>query len=534
MNNNEPISAAEQLKQHFAARVLHQARQVIDLWQTLTHSDWSTELHERFSLNVEKLLRSAQRFNAEQHKLIAIDLLNTFTLVRPGDVPNSEQLKQLHSIILKLSRTSLRHSDSHSEKLPAISRKPVYVAVESIDSSAVLVRQMQYFRLYPETAHHPAELQALLRLRHPAVLVIDIDFGGPAQGIHLVKELQENRETNLPVVFTYRQEHPNLEQQLNLMRIGSVCIFQETDVHGVISTLERLLDNTPEPAFKVLVVDDSRAQSLFTSNALNKAGMLTEIVNDPLQVFTALNSFAPDLVLMDMYMPNCTGVELARVIRQQQRYLNLPIIYLSGEEDRERQLAAMAEAGDDFLTKPVEPRHLLSTVSNRIRRARQLHTLIARDSLTGLLNHTHILGELQHAMNQHTDVCFIMVDIDHFKQVNDTYGHPVGDDVIRNLALFLRQHLRSTDPIGRYGGEEFAVILTDVSEEQAVRIMNNIRTSFAQLLHNQDNLTVTFSCGVAQWQSESLSELVALADQALYYSKHNGRNQVTGASTIKT
>jgi len=232
--------------------------------------------------------------------------------------------------------------------------------------------------------------------------------------------------------------------------------------------------------------------------------------------------------LMDMYMPGCNGMELAKVIRQQREYINLPIIYLSGEEDRERQLAAMAEGGDDFLTKPVDPGHLLTTLRNRVSRARQLQNLIACDSLTGLLNHTHLLGALQDAMRTNSDVpiSFVMVDIDHFKQVNDRHGHPVGDLVIRNLSLFLRQSLRKSDPIGRYGGEEFAIILLDATAQQARQIMDDIRLNFANLIHDGQSLKVTFSCGVAEWSGQSISELVAASDQALYCAKRNGRNQV--------
>lgn len=535
MPNTETLSAADKLKRHFSSRVLHQSQQVVVLWQQLPESDWSAERFTDFILQVEKLLRFAQRFGAEKHKTMAHQLLSTLSALTPGSVPDSTQLQIINDAIITLSETALRRNDNKLEALPIKNKTAVYIALDDTEKAALLTKQMHYFRITASSFSSPDELSSGLLLRHPSVLIIDTDFGGTENGLRTVDELQRSRNTMLPVIFTHSESRPNLEQQLKMLRGGSLGLFKSSDIHTIISETDKALDTTPEAPFKILVVDDSKSQARYTENLLNKAGILCEAINEPLQVLDALKRFDPDLVLMDMYMPHCTGVELAQVIRQQTEYINLPIIYLSGEEDKKLQLAAMTMAGDDFLTKPVEENHLLTTVRNRISRARQLYNLIARDSLTGLLNHTHTLGALQNAMNRHPDssICFVMIDIDHFKRVNDSYGHPAGDSVIRNLALFLRQHLRKTDPIGRYGGEEFAAILLDATEEQASIVMDDIRANFAQLIHTDDGLTVTFSCGVAQWQGESASELVSLADQALYQSKHEGRNKVTAASSLR-
>jgi diguanylate cyclase (GGDEF)-like protein len=133
-------------------------------------------------------------------------------------------------------------------------------------------------------------------------------------------------------------------------------------------------------------------------------------------------------------------------------------------------------------------------------------------------------------------VSFAMIDIDRFKLVNDTYGHGMGDRVIHALALYLRQRFRVTDTIGRYGGEEFAVILPDTDEATAWNLLNEVRDSFAKLVHRHKDtdITVTFSCGVAGSQpGEEFSELAQRADTALYAAKRNGRNQVCMASGVE-
>lgn len=533
MTTSDTISTAERLKLHFSSRVTNQVRQTLDLWRLLPDRQWAKELVEEFTSNVEKLLRFAQRFEAERHEKLARDILSILAQIAPNSPPDSQQLERLTTLILSLNKTALRHTDNDQEHVLVPVKRPVYLVMSDESIAKATADQMQYFGLRPEVLCQEEDFIKALELRHPAALVLDINFTGPLAGIAWAKRIQESRETPLPILFTYPGQQPDLRERLDMLRQGSIGIYNENDAHALIGHIEAILDTTPEAPYKILIIDDSRAQSMHTANVLNKAGMLTLSVNDPLEVLNTIPMFSPDLILMDMYMPNCNGMELAKVIRQQREYINLPIIYLSGEEDRERQLAAMSEGGDDFLTKPVEPTHLLATLRNRVTRARQLHNLIARDSLTGLLNHTHILGALQEQMRRiDVPVTFVMVDIDHFKQVNDTYGHPIGDRVIRNLSLFLRQRLRKSDPIGRYGGEEFAVILPDATEKQAIKVMDDIRQNFANLIHDGDALKATFSCGLAEWRGESLSELVAIADQALYKAKHQGRNQVVGASQL--
>lgn len=179
--------------------------------------------------------------------------------------------------------------------------------------------------------------------------------------------------------------------------------------------------------------------------------------------------FQPDLILMDMYMPECSDSELVSVIRQDANYVDTPILFLSGEENKAVQLGAMTQHDDDFLTKPMDPKHLISTIKNRGDQAKVLKDLIIRNNLTHLYNHTHILDKLnQHMMATKKiklPLCFAMIDIDLFKAINDKYGHPTRDKVICALSLFLNQRLRQSGDIGHYGGEEFTVILTNTNKE---------------------------------------------------------------------
>ena len=214
-------------------------------------------------------------------------------------------------------------------------------------------------------------------------------------------------------------------------------------------------------------------------------------------------------------------------------YVSVPIVFLSSESDHKKQMRAMTLGGDDFLSKPIQPWHLVSAVTSRAKRGRMIRTLSETDSLTGLLNHTkskeRLQAELSRAKRNHEPLSFAMLDIDNFKSVNDTYGHPVGDRVIKSIAIMLKQCLRKYDVIGRYGGEEFVVILPNTDMTTAKKIMDNLRVSFNQIDHhsNQDVFHCSFSCGIASFPE--LSDATTLnnqADKAMYRAKEGGRNRV--------
>jgi diguanylate cyclase (GGDEF)-like protein len=203
-------------------------------------------------------------------------------------------------------------------------------------------------------------------------------------------------------------------------------------------------------------------------------------------------------------------------------YVSIPIVFLSSETCVKRQLVAMRMGGDDFLTKPIQPDHLVSSVAIRAERMRVIRTFMERDSLTGLYNRSmseeHLELAVMRAHRSGRSLAFAMLDIDGFKKINDTYGHPTGDRVIVTLARLLQQRLRKTDIIGRFGGEEFAVVLPDTDPEAACEVLDQIRQSFAVVRHAYatGEFSVTFSCGIAAYPRHGdVSTLCDAADKAL-------------------
>jgi diguanylate cyclase (GGDEF)-like protein len=525
----------DRLKQHFAQRVIHQARLVLEVWQRLQHAEWSDAGLIELRDAVQHLQRYAERFEQTDHFQLAREL--DVCLQQVGDNRgrlNSELITQINLLLQRLSRTGLRHSDRLEQSVLPPLRKPLYLAMNHPERAEQLVQRLEFFGMQALVMDTANAFRDAMAARHPAAIVMDVDFSGPKCGLLLAKSIQEGLEQKIPVLF-FSLEDTDTRTRLEAVRAGGREFFIGTlDASNLFERIEVLTNRAHYDPYKVLIIDDSRAQATQTERVLNSAGIITRTLTEPIEAMSHLSDFQPDLIILDMYMPDCNGPELAQVIRHNDRYVSVPIIYLSAEDDLDKQLDAMSEGGDDFLTKPIKPRHLITTVRNRAARARNLKARMVRDSLTGLYNHTHILQLLEdarlRAKRDDLPLSFAMIDIDFFKKVNDTYGHPMGDRVIKSLALFLKQRLRKTDHIGRYGGEEFAVVMPGTDAVSAGKVLDEIRKRFAEIHYTADphDLSCTFSCGVAQLSANLSSKTLSeQADEALYVAKHSGRNQVS-------
>ena len=307
------------------------------------------------------------------------------------------------------------------------------------------------------------------------------------------------------------------------------------DVPNMIATISELLEQTFGQYGRVFIVDDDKLLAEHYALVLKAAGIETRILQQVTQLVHEVLSFQPDLVLMDIYMPDYSGTELAGVLRQYQSLKRLPIVYLSSEANKLLQMKAMAQGADDFLTKPISDNELVQAVKARLRRSQQIRLLIEKDGLTSLIKHSAIKEaaalELERATRFDKPLSIVMLDIDYFKSVNDQYGHATGDIVITALATLLRKRIRKTDKAGRYGGEEFMLVLPDCNSLQARQLTENILQSFRQLQFSAGNsaFSCSFSAGVASTSDSSYAhadELIAAADTALYQAKQAGRNRV--------
>ncbi|SDW83199.1 diguanylate cyclase [Thiocapsa roseopersicina] len=413
------------------------------------------------------------------------------------------------------------------------SQRMVYLCDDDPDLAAQLAGQLGCFGYRVRAFTNLADLREAVGIKRPSAMILDVVFPEDENaGPKMLAELRAGEEEAIPCIFISCRD--DFGGRLQAVRAGgSAYCTKPIKTVELLEFLDRLTNPHPPEPINVLVVDDDRELAQFHATVLEEAGMVAEAVSDPEQVLSLLDTFDADLVLMDMYMPDCSGPELSRILRQIPGHVSLPIIYVSSETDVERQHKALAVGADGFLTKPIEPDRLIAEVSLRAERMRILHSLMVRDGLTGLFNHNAIMQFLEvavaNARRAGTSLCFAMIDVDHFKSVNDTYGHPTGDQVLMALSRTLRLRLREDDLVGRYGGEEFAVVLNGVGVRQAKCILDALRTSFSNVTFFSDGqeFRCTFSVGVSDFPTfDSPEAMTEAADRALYRAKKGGRNRV--------
>ena len=535
----------QHLKHYFAQPLVTQARLVLMQWQSL-HSgqvQWGAQEQLSMQASVQRLLACAKRIKQATYVHIAQNLIDVLTAIKHNNNRlTSHAIERIAQLLQELLQTSLRQDERADQVfLPTLLREPIYIALCCAKQAQALAAQLEALYFQVEIFTDAAELLRLFTLRQPAVIIIDIDFVARHYGLQLVAQLKSRVKRSVPTLF-YSQADVCIKVQLAAIRAGGQAFYSgEFDIAVVMDKVEEWTTTlTHAEPYRVLVIDSCAEQVSITEQMLNAAGIITYALTDPTQVLTQLLDFNPDLVILDLYMVDCSGFELAKVIRYHDRFVGVPMIYLSAEDQIDKQLDALSEGVDGFLIKPVQAQHLITTVRQQIVRARHLNSRIMRDSLTGLFNHAHILqlldDERSRTHKTRQALSFVMLDIDHFKQVNDSYGHLVGDQVIKGLALFLKQRLRRTDFIGRYGGEEFAVILPGTNAQAAAKVINDIRQRFSEIRFSAPHAEVlcTFSAGIVEYNTHvDSTRLVLLADQALYESKHAGRNCVKVSEQLR-
>jgi len=483
------LSAAAATGEHLAHEALHVA--------TPPDRDWHQKMQECFT--------------RIEHEISVIDPMQGMEL-------------QIQELVVAAEEVSERE------------RKLVYLCEDDSFQRLTLATQIGCFGFevlsFSETEQFINAVQSAL----PDAIVMDMMFPNkPFGGSETMQAVQSGRENPIPTVFISSQD--SLANRLSAVRAASSAFFiKPVNIAELCSTLSLLTTAVKPEPYRIMIVDDDPQLAEYHALILQDAGMTTLTVNDPLQVMSPLFEFKPDLILMDMYMPGCSGMELAKAIRQIGAYFSIPIVYLSSEIDTEKQFMAMQTGGDEFLTKPIKPQHLVSAVTVRAERMKIIRSFMVRDAMTCLFNHTstkeHLDTAIAHAQRMQEDVCFAMIDVDRFKEVNDTYGHPNGDRVLIALARLIRQRVRKTDIVGRFGGEEFAVILPKCSISEAVALLNELRESFAAVRFQakDDTFSCTFSCGIAPLSLYGDATAInAGADEALYAAKHGGRNLVVAA-----
>ena len=378
------------------------------------------------------------------------------------------------------------------------------------------------------------EARAAVARKCPDVVLLDLCLENSAEsGLELLAELTTSHP-NLPVlVFTTQEDFAN---RVKVARLGGqIFLPKPVPPASVVAAVTQVLQKSDIIEAKILVVDDDPQMLDLLRTLLLPWGFNLTLMDNPQQFWPTLEQVNPDLLILDVEMPQLSGFDLCQVVRSDPQWSDLPVLFLSVHRDAETMNQVFTAGGDDYVSKPILGPELIARILNRLERTRILRKMAETDILTGVANRRKSIQELTRllrlAERQGQSFCFVILDLDHFKQINDQHGHDTGDQVLSQFGALLQQTFRSEDIVARWGGEEFIVGLYGATRNQSrVRLTQLLETMRQQQFTSASGqqFRVTFSGGISEYPENGtdLQALYQSADAALRQAKAEGRTRI--------
>lgn len=367
--------------------------------------------------------------------------------------------------------------------------------------------------------------------------VVLLDLCDNADGLNLLAELTTSNR-HLPVLVLAAQD--DFANRIEVARLGGQIFLPKPVVPAsVLAAVTQVLKQSEIVEAKILVVDDDPHILDILCNILEPWGFKLALVDNPQHFWETLEQYNPDLLILDVEMPELSGIDLCQVVRKDPHWCNLPVLFLSAHTDAETVNQVFTAGADDYVNKPILGPELVARVLNRLERTQILQKLAETDMLTGVANRRKAIEELNRllrlAKRQSQPLCFVILDLDRFKLVNDQHGHEAGDLVLSRFGALLKQTFRGEDVVARWGGEEFVVGLYAATRQQTMARLTALLETMQQQEFtgtSDEKFRVSFSGGIAQYPDDGadLQALYRNADAALYVAKTGGRNQLSNWS----
>ena len=345
-----------------------------------------------------------------------------------------------------------------------------------------------------ESVETVEELTELLMALHPQLVLVDASRMADLTAVGtLRREVSQHAHQGQKIHLVAMAPQDNLQSRLDARRAGvDALLFPPFGSGEVVKQLQALLLPPEEEKLRILIVEDDRAQALFAQSVLTNAGMQAQVEQDPLHVLESLESMHPDLVLMDLHMPHANGVELTAMIREHPAFMRTPIVFLSGENDPDARFDAINAGGDDFLTKPIRPKHLIASVQNRVRRVRSLAqaagpAMSARDEATGLCRRAYVLDRVNDALaataeHQGGSGGALFVEIDGAAALRDRLGLGALENLLVLAGRQIAEALADQHVAARINDNAFLVLALELDDTALDVLARRLRE---KILHHE-------------------------------------------------
>ena len=422
--------------------------------------------------------------------------------------------------------------------------RPLLLVVDRDRQLALeLVSEADIQGIRAEVATNLSEARKAIARKHPNIVVLDLSVSSTTDDSLTLLAEASKRTPPIPVLVFTAQD--SLTNRIEVARLGGRAFLQKTVPPAqVLETVSEVLQQVDSTQARVMVVDDDPQILATLRRLLEPWGIKVTTLEEPQQFWETLEATQPDLLILDIKMPQVSGVELCQVVRNDSRWGGLPILVLTAYTDADTVNQVFSVGADDFVSKPIVGPELVTRIINRLERIKLLRSLAETDPIARVSNRhksTQDLDKFLSKAQHHTQpLCLAILDLDCFKQINDRYGHAMGDAVLRRVGELMKRSalrssaslsLRGEDVVSRWGGDEFVIGMYGMTkcdgQQRLMEVLDTLRLEeFTAPDHTK--FRVTFSAGIAQYPEDGteVQSLYRSADAALCEAKKAGRDRV--------
>lgn len=492
----------------------------------------NSELRQKAEKEAHKLAGSLGMFDFDQGSRLAQEMEHLFQL---QESLNQKQRLRLSELVIALRQELQRATVTQQYQLKSVDERSLLLIMTQEQSLAQkLRRKAAAGNMRTMIATNLTTAREHISRERPDVVLLDLSSRKKESenalsleaGLTLLAELSA---CTPPVPVLVLTDQKSLLDRVKVARLGGRGFLQKSlPPAEVLEAVNQVLQKFHTTTSRVMLVDDDPLISTTLHRLLEPWGIKLYTLDSPLQFWNTLEATSPDLLILDVEMPEMSGMDLCQVVRNDPHWSDLPVLFLTAHQDLETMHRVFAVGGDDYVSKPIVGPELVTRILNRLERSRLLRNLRQTDTLTGVANRRQSskeLSQLMHLASRHNQpLCFAVLEIDHLKQINSQYGHGVGDEVLSRLGKLLRRTFQSEDVVGRWGGTEFIIGMYGMKCSEGMQRLSEVQEILNKevlVTSEGGKLRVSFSAGVVQYpeQGTELQVLYRAAEAALHRAK---------------
>lgn len=460
------------------------------------------ELRQQAITAAHKLAGSLGMFDIDEGSRLAKEIQQILQCERPL---SGEQKQQLSELLQAIQQELTQATQERVPDFMTVDERPLLLIVESDES---LKKQFQQetknWSMRCEVVCDSNTAREWICRQRPEAVLLDLAVKAIAtKELTLLGELGACTPPVPVIVFGAKD---NLNERVKISSLGGRGFLPPTiSPNEILTVVTEVLERVRRTEIKILAVDDDPLILKALQQILEPWGMEVFTLAEPLEFWTTLEKVTPDLLILDLEMPHFSGIELCRVVRNDRRWADLPILFLTVHQDAATMQQVFAEGADDYISKPIVVPELLSRIDNRLERSQLLRTRTETDILTGVSNRYQFTQELtkllQLAKRCSQTLCFALLNVDRLQQINDRYGYTIADRALSHVGKLLQKQFSSEDLVARWGGAKFAVAMYGMTKDEGKSRLLKLRETLEQepLSVNKGSLTVTFRASVVQY-----------------------------------